>query len=59
MAGVVHVGVTTNLKNQLFMWHHSILYYELYQESATAVEGTSSSTVADFVKQVTPFTIIF
>ena len=43
----------TNLKNHLYTWHRSI-YDKLYQESATVVEGTLSSTLDDFVKRVTP-----
>ena len=51
--GVVHAGGTTNLKTHLYTWHR-LIHDELYQESATVVEGTSSSTLDDFVKRVTP-----
>ena len=51
--GVVHAGGTTNLKTHLYTWHR-LIHDELYQESTTVVEGTSSSTLDDFVKCVTP-----
>ena len=50
-AGVVHAGGTTNLKNYLYMWHH-LIHDELYQESVTAVEVTSPSTLDNLVKHV-------